>query len=313
MPLNVVFLGTPEFAVASLEAIQKSKHHVSAVITNPDKPAGRGQKIKESAVKQFAETHNLAVFQPENLKEVNFIQDMKHLQPDIMVVVAFKILPKELYSIPKYGTFNLHASLLPKQRGAAPINFAIINGEDRTGVSTFYIQEKVDTGNILMQEEIAVDDKETAGTLHDKLMKLGAETVVKTLDGIENSTLHSFVQNEDKITYAPKIDTIFCELFWGESLKYMERKVRGLSPYPTSFVNLVIDGTPKKFKIYEAKIKYDAGVTSPKEVIVDNNEMKIAHEEGYLLPTVVQLEGKKKMPIKDFLNGLKTTEGLKIT
>ncbi len=312
MGLNVVFLGTPEFAVASLDAIHKSDHHVSLVVTNPDKQAGRGQKIQESAVKKYALENNLAVFQPDNLKDISFIEEMKYLKPDIMVVVAFKILPKELYSIPKYGTFNLHASLLPKLRGASPINFAIINGEDQTGVTTFYIDEKVDTGNILLQEKIAVSPEETAGTLHDKLMDLGKDVVVETLNGIEDFSLRSRAQNDDKTTYAPKLDTIFCELFWGESLDYMERKVRGLSPYPGAWVTLEQNGDTKKLKIYSGAIEKEKPTEAPKKVIIEGNVMKIAHPEGYYVPTEVQLEGKKRMPVKDFINGLQEKDNLSI-
>lgn len=303
-PLRIVFMGTPTFAVASLEAITKSHHQVVSVVTVPDKPSGRGQKHTESAVKIAAKAQNIAVLQPEKLKNPEFIQQLKEFEADVFVVVAFKILPKEVFSIPKLGTFNLHASLLPQLRGAAPINFALINGYKKTGVTTFFLDEKVDTGEILLQEEIAIDEDDNAGTLHDKLMNIGKELVIKTLNGIAENTLHSTKQNNDKtIVYAPKIEKDFCQINWNDSVENIHNHIRGLSPYPCAFTEISIQNQPKILKIFKGKIINEKPDLPKFSIQLTKNECKIALENVWYSLEEVQLEGKRRMNINEFLNG----------
>ncbi|MDO9039139.1 MAG: methionyl-tRNA formyltransferase, partial [Lutibacter sp.] len=237
--LRIVFMGTPDFAVATLDALVKAKFNVVGVITTPDKPAGRGQKIQQSPVKKYALAQNLTVLQPSNLKSEEFLNQLKSLHANLQIVVAFRMLPKAVWQLPEYGTFNLHASLLPNYRGAAPINWAIINGETKTGVSTFFIDEKIDTGNIILQEEVAIGDNETLGELHDKLMDIGSRLVVKTVQLIEKGTVATIKQPEIEEKPAPKIFTETCKIDWDDSLSNIYNLIRGLNPFPAAWTTLI--------------------------------------------------------------------------
>ncbi len=302
--LRIVFMGTPTFAVTSLEAITKSHHQVVSVVTVPDKPSGRGQKLNESAVKLFAKEQNIPILQPEKLKNPDFIQALQHLQADVFVIVAFRILPKEVYTLPKLGTFNLHASLLPEFRGAAPINFAIINGCKQTGVTTFFLDEKVDTGEILLQEKIAIDEEDNAGTLHDKLMNIGKELVLKTLEGIAENTLQAQKQNNNEAIHnAPKIEKDFCRINWNDSPENLHNHIRGLSPYPCAFTEISIENQLKVLKIFKGKIINEKPDLPKFAIQFTKNECKIALENVWYALEEVQLEGKKRMKINEFLNG----------
>lgn len=301
-------MGTPEFAVAPLDEIVKSGFNVVGVVTTPDKPAGRGQKIAESAVKKYAVKHQLNLLQPQKMKDPVFVNQLKELNPDVIVVVAFRLLPKEIWSMPKLGTFNLHASLLPQYRGASPINFAIINGDKESGVTTFFIDDKIDTGEILLQEKTQIKDNEDAGTLHDKLQEIGKNLVVKTLEGISTGNLKSQKQTYEEgieYKYAPKIFKEDCLIQWNEPLEKVHNLIRGLSPYPVAFTNLIINDHSKILKIYKGHYKLEKHILPIGTVIVEGNKtFKIAANNGFYFPGEVQLEGKKRMSISDFVNGL---------
>lgn len=301
-------MGTPEFAVAPLDEIVKSGFNVVGVVTTPDKPAGRGQKIAESAVKKYAVKHQLNLLQPRKMKDPVFVNQLKELNPDVIVVVAFHLLPKEIWSMPKLGTFNLHASLLPQYRGASPINFAIINGDKESGVTTFFIDDKIDTGEILLQEKTQIKDNEDAGTLHDKLQEIGKNLVVKTLEGISTGKLKPQKQIYEEgieYKYAPKIFKEDCLIQWNEPLEKVYNLIRGLSPYPVAFTNLIINDHSKILKIYKGHYKLEKHILPIGTVIVEGNKtFKIAANNGFYFPSEVQLEGKKRMSISDFINGL---------
>jgi len=303
--LKVVFMGTPEFAVTALDEITKSKHKIVGVVTVPDKPSGRGLHVSESAVKKYALQLNVPILQPEKLKSKLFIQQLTDLKADVFVVVAFRILPKEIFTIPKMGTFNLHASLLPQLRGAAPINFAIINGLKETGVTTFFLDEKVDTGEILLQEKIEIEPSENAGSLHDKLMDLGKDVIIKTLDGIAEKTINPKIQANDKeIVYAPKIEKEDCEIDWKKPVNEIHNFIRGMSPYPCAFTTISIDDQKKILKIFEGKVIHEKPNVSFHTIETNKKECKIALKNVWYSLEDVQLEGKKRMKIKDFLNGI---------
>ena len=265
--MKIIFMGTPEFAVPSLEILLNSHHEIAAVVTVPDKPQGRGLKLNESDIKKFALKHKLKILQPEKLKEESFVNEIKSLAPDIIVVVAFRILPKEVFTIPVYGTFNLHASLLPKYRGAAPINWALINGETETGVTTFFLKEKVDTGNVIMQNKCDIDEEDDAGTLHDKLSLLGAKTVMSTVNLIEmtNGNVPVYEQDEVLFTTAPKITREFCKINWDNDVSTIHNFVRGLSPYPAAYT--ILNG--KIVKIFKTKKNIN---NSPKGISPRQNQ-----------------------------------------
>lgn len=307
--VRILFMGTPEFAVHILDEIIKSGYHVVGVVSVPDKPAGRGQKMHESAVTQYAKKHDLHLLQPEKLKSEEFIQELKNLDIDIAVVVAFRMLPKIVWQIPKLGTFNLHASLLPQYRGAAPINWAIINGETESGVTTFLIDEKIDTGNILLKEKVDIGPKETAGDLHDKLMHLGGKVVVKTLEGLHENSLFPIPQSESEdLKAAPKIFKTDCEIPWSKSLEEIHHFIRGLSPYPAAWTTISNDGEQKILKIYKAHIQYQQHFVQPKKVVQEKQKLGIAHSEGFVWLEEVQLQGKRRMKALDFLNGFNINE-----
>ncbi len=299
--MNIIFMGTPGFAVPSLKALLNSHHKISAVVTVPDKAKGRGQKVAESEVKQFAVENFLPVLQPVSLKDPGFASELESLRPDLIVVVAFRILPKSIFKIPKYGSINLHASLLPKYRGAAPINWAIMNGERETGVTTFFLQEKVDTGSIIMQEKLDIAYDETAGTLHDRLMLLGAETLFSTVELIDSydgkPPIHK--QNNGEATGAPKIFKEDCRIDFNRSVDEVYDFIRGLSPYPGAYTEY----NEKIIKIYGAvKSRWDS-LKGPGRFFIKEEKLYVSCLNEFLEITELQMEGKKRMNSREFLNG----------
>ena len=302
-------MGTPEFAVATLGSLLMNGFNVVGVVTVPDKPAGRGRTIQKSAVKSFAESSYIPVFQPDNLKDSGFINTLKDLKPDIFVVVAFRMLPEAVWKIPSIGTFNLHASLLPDYRGAAPINHAIINGETRTGVTTFLIDDKIDTGNILLREEIHIFPFENAGDLHDRMTKLGARLVIKTLAGIADKSITPKPQSEfitpgTELKTAPKIHTEDCFINWNKSATDIHNLIRGLSPYPGA--RSILKGRKKtlNLKFFESIPEIERHEFPPGTIISDGKHLfKIACPDGFVNITYLQLEAKKKMNSIEFLKG----------
>ncbi|MGB1449870.1 MAG: methionyl-tRNA formyltransferase [Flavobacteriaceae bacterium] len=303
MSLKVVFMGTPDFAVTALAAIHASQHKIVGVITNIDKAAGRGKKIRTSAVKEYALEQQLPLFQPPSLKDPAFIDEMTALNADVFVVVAFRMLPKVLWSIPPLGTFNLHASLLPNYRGAAPINWAIINRERYTGVTTFLIDEKIDTGQVLLQEKIQIEKGETAGSLHDKLAPMGGGLIVTTLDELNNGITPLPQQLEGNEHDAPKLTKENTQIDWNKSLLEIEALINGLSPYPVAWTNLIEKEKEERIKIYEASAELCKHDYSPLSLVVENKGMKIAHPDGFLHLNSVQLPNKRRMQVRDLLNG----------
>jgi methionyl-tRNA formyltransferase len=306
--LGIVFMGTPDFAVATLDALIKAKFNVVGVVTAPDKPAGRGRKIQQSPVKKYALEQNLVVLQPSNLKSEEFITQLKSLNANLQIVVAFRMLPKDVWKLPEYGTFNLHASLLPNYRGAAPINWAIINGEAKTGVSTFFIDEKIDTGNIILQEEVCIGDDETLGELHDKLMEVGSRLVVKTVQQIEKGTVITIKQPEIEEKSAPKIYSETCRINWNDTLSNTYNLIRGLNPYPAAWTTLINNNEEIKVKIYGVKKEFASHHYKTGTLITSKNEIKVAVNGGYIILESLQLAGKKQMDSKSLLNGFRFHE-----
>jgi methionyl-tRNA formyltransferase len=307
MALKVVFMGTPQFAVPTLEKIIQH-HNVLAVVTTPDKPAGRGLKLTSSAVKQFAVSHQLPVLQPEKLSDKNFLNQLQSFNADVFVVVAFRMLPESVWNMPPLGTFNLHASLLPKYRGAAPINFAIINGEKETGVTTFKIQKEIDTGKIALQKKITIDEKDTAGTLHDKLMIIGADVMLETLNLLEKNQLELKPQNDSEASYAPKITKEFCKINWNNTAENIYNFIRGLSPYPAAYTYFEINQKKLYCKILWAEKIIDTHSYSIGSILTDNkNYIKVAVMDGFIDIQTIQPEGKKSMSVQEFLRGNKIT------
>ena len=302
--LKVIFFGTPEFAKTSLQAIQESHHEVVGVVTVADKASGRGQKMNQSAVKVFAAENNLTVFQPEKLRDSEFLASIEKLKADVFVVVAFRMMPKVLFEMPDLGTFNLHASLLPDYRGAAPINYAVINGEQKTGATTFFINEKIDEGNILLQNEIDISPEENAGELHDRLMEMGAKLVVQTLDGLaENSIEEKPQPMVDQPKNAFKIFKEDTRIDWNQNSETVHNFIRGMSPYPAAFTSIKIGEDQKFLKIFKGKFETEVHDKTPGTLTIDKHQFKIFTKDGFYLPEEVQLEGKKRMSVKDFLNG----------
>nr|WP_299067529.1 methionyl-tRNA formyltransferase [uncultured Allomuricauda sp.] len=303
--LRIVFMGTPDFAVGSLKNILDAGYTIVGVITAPDRPAGRGRKVQESAVKQFALKHNLNVLQPTNLKSETFIEELQSLQANLQVVVAFRMLPKVVWQMPKYGTFNLHASLLPQYRGAAPINWAIINGETETGVTTFFIDDKIDTGNIILQKAEPISIEDNAGTLHDKLMSVGAELVVKTCEQIALGDFSTSTQKEyDNLKPAHKINKETCKIDWNAPMKNIHNHIRGLSPYPAAWTYLVHNGKQENIKIYKTRMEPFEHRDAVGKIFADKKTLKVATNDGYLQLLEIQLPGKRKMQVSEILNGL---------
>lgn len=310
--LKVVFMGTPEFAVATLDAIVKAHYEVVGVITAPDKPAGRGRKLNESAIKKYAVSNGLHLMQPTNLKNEEFLQELKSLQADVQVVVAFRMLPKDVWDMPKYGTFNLHASLLPNYRGAAPINWAIINGDTKTGVTTFFIDEKIDTGNIILREETLIGADEILGSLHDRLMYIGSHLVVKTLDLISTGKVQTIPQPEEDLKPAPKIFTETCEINWNDSLDNIYNLIRGLNPYPAAWTTLYNNDQEVKVKLYDVSKLITDHKLPIGTIQVENREIRVAVQEGFLKINSLQIAGKRKMDSKSLLNGYTFEAGAKV-
>jgi methionyl-tRNA formyltransferase len=307
---NIVFMGTPEFAVASLDVLVKAGFTIAGVITAPDKPAGRGMKLTESAVKKYAVEKGLHILQPEKLKNPLFIEELKALKADLQVVVAFRMLPETVWNMPPMGTINLHGSLLPQYRGAAPINWAVINGEKETGVTTFKLQHEIDTGNILLQESFAIGEDETAGEVHDKMKEIGAALLVKTIQGLADGSLKEQPQlsvtdsrlttDGSQLRLAPKIFTETCKIDWNKPVEEIYNLIRGLAPFPAAFTFL----NDKMLKIYNSKKEMAMPSVATGEFVTDNKTyLKFAAPNGYIHATEIQLEGKKKMLIDEFLRG----------
>jgi methionyl-tRNA formyltransferase len=302
---RIVFMGTPEFAVASLDALVKNNFNVVGVITAPDKPAGRGMKLQESAVKRYAEENGLRVLQPEKLKNPQFLEELKSLNADLQVVVAFRMLPEAVWNMPPMGTINVHGSLLPQYRGAAPINWAIINGESETGVTTFKLKHEIDTGDILLQERIPIGENETAGELHDRMKELGASLLVETVNGLIEGTLTETPQQTvlngiSEIKHAPKIFTETCKIDWSKPVHQVHNLVRGLSPHPGAFT--LLNG--KTLKIYRS-IKEEKSPSIPSGDFETDRKtfLRFACSDGYIQIKELQLEGKKKLEVEEFLRG----------
>ncbi|HEU5168454.1 MAG TPA: methionyl-tRNA formyltransferase [Chitinophagaceae bacterium] len=316
--LRIVFMGTPEFAVASLDALVKAKCNIVSVITAPDKPAGRGMKMTESPVKKYAIRRHIKVLQPEKLKNLQFLEELRSLNADLQIVVAFRMLPESVWNMPPLGTINLHGSLLPQYRGAAPINWAVINGEKETGVTTFKLKHEIDTGDILMQESFPIDENETAGEVHDKMKEIGARVLVETVKGIADGTLQERPQstvhsqqpeNSDsrlptsdasQLKHAPKIFTETCNIDWRKSIDEIHNLIRGLSPFPGAFTEL----GDKTIKIFRSEKELSLPTSKTGRWESDGKTyLKFAAKDGYILLKDVQLEGKKRMLIEDFLRG----------
>lgn len=303
--LRIVFMGTPDFAVGILDQIVKNNYNIVGVITAADKPAGRGQKIKYSAVKEYALANNLNILQPTNLKDESFLAELKSLNANLQIVVAFRMLPKVVWEMPSLGTFNLHASLLPNYRGAAPINWAIINGETKTGVTTFFIDDKIDTGAMILNSETEIDPNENAGQLHDRLMSLGSNTVIETLNLIEKGNITTTIQKEDAdIKTAYKLNKENCKIDWSKSSLEINNLIRGLSPYPASWCLFTDKDQEWNVKIYESKIILEAHNFSIGTIISSKKELKIATNDGFIQVLSLQFPGKKKMTTPELLNGI---------
>lgn len=306
-------MGTPEFAVGILDTIIKNDYDVVGVITAADKPAGRGQKIKYSAVKEYALANNLTLLQPTNLKDESFLAELKALNANLQIVVAFRMLPKVVWEMPSLGTFNLHASLLPNYRGAAPINWAIINGETKTGVTTFFIDDKIDTGAMILNSEINIEPEETAGQLHDRLMHLGSTTVIDTLKVIETGNVTTTIQEDnDDIKTAYKLNKENCKIDWTKSGAEINNLIRGLSPYPASWCFLKDQNEELNIKIYEAKLISESHSYETGKLISSKKEIKIAIKEGFIQLLSLQFPGKKRMLASELLNGVTFSEAAKV-
>lgn len=304
--LRIVFMGTPDFAVESLKILVENNYNIVGVITAPDKPAGRGQKLQQPAVKIYAEQANLNILQPTNLKSEDFLAELKALNANLQIVVAFRMLPEAVWNMPQFGTFNLHASLLPQYRGAAPINWAIINGEKETGVTTFFLQHKIDTGDIIDQQKVIIEPNETAGELHDKLMTIGSKLVLKTVQAIENNTIKTIPQNSNQeLKEAFKIFKPDCKIDWNLPIDIIHNKVRGLSPYPTAWTTLMNKENKEllSLKIFKTLPVFENHQLEPKTIIATKNTIKIAVHGGYIEIVELQLEGKKRMDVPALLNG----------
>ena len=312
--MKVVFFGTPDFAVASLKAIYECMDHsIVGVVTSVDKPAGRGKKLRSSAVKNYAAEHKLHLLQPENLKSNEFTSQLHDFSEDIFVVVAFRMMPKSIWSIPKHGTFNLHASLLPQYRGAAPINWAIINDEKETGVTTFLIDEKIDTGNILLSQKINIEKEDNAGSLYDKLMTIGKELVLETLNCIESGVIKPIKQHvkDLELKTAPKLNKENTRINWKKEAKEINSLIKGLSPYPSAWCQIKLNDRLLNFKIFRAETGEDLNLGAG-EVLMGKNELTVGTASGTLKLLDIQLEGKRRAAIADFINGHKQFNKIKL-
>lgn len=307
--LRIVFMGTPDFAVGSLKALVSENYNIVGVITAPDKPAGRGQKLQQSAVKTYALEHQLKVLQPTNLKSEAFINELKALKANLQIVVAFRMLPEVVWSMPEYGTFNLHASLLPNYRGAAPIHWAIINGEQETGVTTFFIDEKIDTGAIIAFRKTDISNSETVGSLHDKLMHLGSELVLKTVSLIAKGNVQTTIQPESSnLKTAYKLHKDNCKIDWYQDIDTIYNKVRGLNPFPAAWTTLHNNEDVLDVKIYDIEKIIEAHSFKTGQLVMENRTLKIYVKNGFIKINTLQLPGKRKMDAKSLLNGYQFSE-----
>lgn len=303
--LRIIFMGTPDFAVATLDALIKAKKNIVAVITAPDKPAGRGRKINQSAVKKYAISNGLHIMQPANLKDPGFLNELKALEADLQIVVAFRMLPKQVWAMPSSGTFNLHASLLPDYRGAAPINWAIINGDRQTGVTTFFINEDIDTGAIIKQEAIGISDTASAGELHDQLMTLGSKVVVETVELIEGGKIEPLKQKAGTYKSAPKLNKENCRINWAKPAQSIYNHIRGLNPYPGAWTILENDKDQIEVKIYDGVMIKDPHQYSIGHLIVSKKKILVAVKDGFFEIKDLKLAGKRRMETISLLNGYK--------
>ncbi len=310
--LRIVFMGTPDFAVCILQHLVANNYNIVGVITAPDKPAGRGRKLNQSAVKKYALSEGLHILQPTNLKSQNFIDELAALHANLQIVVAFRMLPKVVWNMPKYGTFNLHASLLPEYRGAAPINWAIINGEEKTGVTTFFIDDKIDTGEIILQKEVKINDDETVGELHDTLMHLGAKLVVDTVELIKSDKVVTYKQPEKEEKTAYKLFPHNCKIDWNDTVENIYNKIRGLNPYPAAWTNMYNDGIEINAKIYGASKELISHSDDIGKIIFTKKSLKVAARNGYIIIKEIKLSGKKKMEVQSLLNGFQFSSDAKM-
>lgn len=307
--LRIVFMGTPDFAVGILDAIIENNYQVAAVVTTADKPAGRGQKISESAVKKYALDKNLPILQPTNLKSEEFINELKSYKANLFIVVAFRMLPEAVWKLPEFGTFNLHASLLPDYRGAAPINWALINGETTTGVTTFFIDKAIDTGEIILKDSLEIPEDETAGKLHDRLMNLGKQTVIKTLEQIENNKVNLIKQPDKAQKTAYKLNKENCKIDWKNTTTQIYNHIRGLSPYPAAWTFFNDKNNQWNVKIFECtKEIYSHNFKAGKIIIENKKTLKVATTDGFIKILKLQFPTKKPMNTIDFLNGTTLSE-----
>ena len=307
-------MGTPGFAVRVLKKMVEAGKNIVGVITAPDRPAGRGRKLMASAVKDYAVSQDLKVLQPTNLKDESFLKELKKLDANLQVVVAFRMLPKVVWQMPEFGTFNLHASLLPQYRGAAPINWAIINNEEKTGVTTFFIDEKIDTGSIIANKEVNIEEDETAETLHDKLMDEGSKLVLETLDLIEKGKANPKPQPKtSNLKEAPKLTSENTRINWSKSGKEIEAFIRGLSPYPAAWSMLYNNNEELKVKIYASQFNKESHGRKPGTIEVSKKELTVACKDGYIIIKELQLPGKRKMEVSSLLNGYSFTEDSKLS
>lgn len=310
--LKIVFMGTPDFAVGILDTIYKNNYEIVGVITAPDKPAGRGQKVSTSAVKEYALANDLRLLQPTNLKNEDFLAELKSLNANLQVVVAFRMLPEAVWKMPELGTFNLHASLLPEYRGAAPINWAIINGETKTGVTTFFIDDKIDTGAIILKKETRIHETETVGELHDRLMELGSEAVLDTLSLIENEKATTTIQPESRdLKTAYKLNKENCKIDWTKSGQAIYNQIRGLNPYPAAWTFFVDGENEWNVKLYEVEFTPTNHSHTIGKIIASKKELHIYTTDGFLNIKSLQMPGKKKMETKQLLNGIVFSDEIK--
>ncbi|MGZ4057036.1 MAG: methionyl-tRNA formyltransferase [Bacteroidia bacterium] len=317
--LRIIFMGTPEFAVQSLDILVKNNYDIVGVVTMPDKPAGRGQQLQQSDVKKYAVEKGLHILQPEKLKDENFINELRELKADLQIVVAFRMLPEVVWNMPRLGTINLHGSLLPQYRGAAPINWAVINGEKETGVSTFFLQHQIDTGKIIFREKTPIGENETAGEIHDRLMNIGASLILKTVQAIEQNNYPQTDQSEliakgEQEKHAPKIFKDDCKIDWSKNVNQIHNFIRGLSPYPTAFSSFCSpDGKIYSVKIFKTEKEISAHSNPIKSVVTDSKSfLKIAVTDGYISVLDLQLAGKKRLSVAELLRGFPMSNEWKV-
>lgn len=313
--LRIVFMGTPDFAVESLRALVENNYNIVGVITMPDKPSGRGHKIQYSAVKKYALEQNLPLLQPENLKDESFLDELKALRADLQIVVAFRMLPEVVWNMPKYGTFNLHGSILPQYRGAAPINWAIINGEKETGVTTFFLTHEIDTGKIILQERIPIGENDNVGKIYDQLMLIGGRLVCQTVDLILEDKVDAIPQdqfyvNEEDLKSAPKIFKETCRIDWGKSAQDVHNLIRGMSPYPAAWTELYIPGKdPQMVKIFASEVVEGKAIPAGQIQTDNKTYLHVGCAGGFVSITEIQFAGKRAMKIDEVLRGYKFEEG----